>query len=139
MSELTKAEKSRQKFLTDMNLSVSELDSFDNLLKVVDKASIANADGILDQAVLDDLTDPTGPLQNCWAVAVVAAARLAWDVYTHYSEGIISNDDFQDRFHKMIKTVHQIDMQGAEKPSIRVISDLRRDMLNIRTLRKDSI
>ena len=116
-------------------LSKEELESFDKLLEVLEKADALTKAGEINVAeIKDKLPDFDDKAVPTWAVAAVAAAALAWDVYTHYT----GDNNLRDkelitkvRLENLVRTVHKIEI-GEVKPSIGIFKRLRENIINIK-------
>ena len=111
------------------------MESFDKLLEVLEKADALTKAGEINVAeIKDKLPDFDDKAVPTWAVAAVAAAALAWDVYTHYT----GDNNLRDkelitkvRLENLVRTVHKIEI-GEVKPSIGIFKRLRENIINIK-------
>lgn len=126
--------KKTKDFFAGTNLTKSELESFENLLEVLEKANALNKAGEINMAQLENFPDFDNKAIPTWAVAAVAAAALVWDVYTHYT----GDNNLRDRelktkvrLENLVRTVHRVQI-GEIKPSLDIFTRLRENIIMVK-------
>lgn len=111
--------KRKNEFFQEMNLSKSEIETFEKYVSIIEKAQKNSVEFIN----TDVLAFTPG------ALLVVAVAKFAYDVYQDYGAVAVDPREFQMHFKGIIKELNELENMDLDSPSLDIYTRLRKDLI----------